>query len=421
MNFSETRVRIAWFIHRYHPVISGAENYGRAIVSRFVADGHHADVFTTDADDLGYFTDSRKSRVDAPRESLVDGARVTRFPVTHWRGQKYAGRLLSYLPHWPSQCKYESYMPIIPGIERVRGDYDAVFGVGFPYTLFSYAAWRTAKAARAPLILTPFLHLATPGDPVNRLYTRPHQGRLLREADIVVAATNRESLTLADRGVTQDRVLVMGMGVEHDLVTGGDRSVLRSRLQIPMHSQVVGHLATLHTNKGTTDLVRAVMVMNASRVDRPVHLILAGMSTPEFESFANALPSGTGRWLHQIGTLPDDGRPDFYSALDIFAMPSRTDSYGIVFLEAWANGLPVVGAAAGGVVDVIDDKRDGFLVAFGDVESLAGRLSTLVEDPSLADEMGRRGQQKIATGYSWDDRYRTLRDRVAALPVRRSP
>ena len=50
-------MRIAWFTQRYHPVIGGAENYGRAIVRRFVADGHDVDVFCSDAHDLWYFTD----------------------------------------------------------------------------------------------------------------------------------------------------------------------------------------------------------------------------------------------------------------------------------------------------------------------------------------------------------------------------
>ena len=41
------------------------------------------------------------------------------------------------MPHWPTRCRWESFMPVIPGLEHVRGEYDAVFGVGFPYTLFS--------------------------------------------------------------------------------------------------------------------------------------------------------------------------------------------------------------------------------------------------------------------------------------------
>src|SRR5947209_7317899 len=68
-------MRIAWFTHRYHPCIGGAENYGRAMVQRFVAAGYEAEVVTSDADDLWYFTNRRRRRLDAPRVSIVDGAR----------------------------------------------------------------------------------------------------------------------------------------------------------------------------------------------------------------------------------------------------------------------------------------------------------------------------------------------------------
>ncbi len=124
-------------------------------------------------------------------------------------------------------------MPILPGIGRVRGDYDAVFAVGFPYTVFSYAAYLTARAANAPLLLTPFLHLATPGDPVNRAYTRPHQIRLLAESDAVVVQTGLEADAVRGWGIPDSRILTLGMAVEHAEVTGGDRSRFRAELAIP--------------------------------------------------------------------------------------------------------------------------------------------------------------------------------------------
>ena len=407
-------MRIAWFTHRYAPVISGAENFGRAIVSRFVADGHHADVFTSDADDLGYFTDRTRARVRAPRVSTIDGARVCRFPVFHRFGQKYAGRLLSYWPSWRARCRYESFMPLLPGIDRVRGPYNAVFAVGFPYTIFAHAAHETARAAGCPLILVPFLHLSTPGDPVNRLYDRPHQARLLRAADLVIVPTNLEAAAVARRGVDPSRVLVLGMGVEHEMVTGGDPSTWRMRLAIPPGRRVIGHLATLHPNKGTIELVMATMVLNAGR-DKPVHLILAGQDTPDFSRFAAGLPAESARWLHRVGSLPEDGRADFFAAIDLFAMPSRTDSYGIVFLEAWANGLPVVAAKAGGVAEVVRDGQDGLLVPFGDLERLTDALGSLADDAGRAREIGERGRVRVANGYTWDDRHATLMGRLRDL------
>ena len=401
-------MRIAWFTQRYHPVVGGAENYGRHMVRRFVADGHEADVYCSDAHDLWYFTDPARGRSESPREEVIDGATVRRLPIRHWFGQKYAGRLLSYAPNWSLRCRYESFMPILPAIRRVRGDYDAVFAVAFPYTLFAHSAFLTARRAGCPLVITPFLHLATPGDKVNRIYTRPHQGRLLREADAVVAVTNLEARAIAGWGVEPSRILTMGMGVEHEAVTGGDPFALRDRLGIPRHRRAIGHLTTLDPNKGTVDLVRAVERLNASRGSEPIHLILAGNSSPQYEAFESTLGPETRRWLTRVQPWEMGMRAEFFAAVDVFSMPSRTDSYGIVFLEAWANGLPVVAAAAGGVAEVVRHGQDGTLVPFGDLEALGSALAAYADDPALARRVGAAGRARVAEGYSWDDRYRTL-------------
>lgn len=405
-------MRIAWFSHRYHPCIGGAENYGRAMVRRFVAAGHQVDVLTSDALDLWYFTDRRRKRVDAPSESRVDGARVRRFAVRHRPLQRYVGRILSYTPHWPTRCRTASYMPLLPGIERVRGDYDAVFAVGFPYTIFAYAALQTARAAGAPLILTPFLHLATPGDPVHRRYTKPHQIRLLAHSDAVVVQTEREASAVRDWGIPRALILKLGMAVEHREVTGGNRLRIRERLGVPFGSPVVGHLATLDPNKGSNDLVRAVATINESRRGDPVHLIMAGPSSPTFERFLARFPGGRPSWLWLLGSLPLDQRPDFFAAIDVFAMPSRTDSFGIVFLEAWANGLPVVGADAGGIPEVVSHEETGLLVPYGDPERLSASLARLIDTPADARRMGERGRQLVESGYTWDDRFATLLNRT---------
>lgn len=414
-------MKILWFTHRYHPCLGGAEAYGRAMVRRFVASGHEVEVVTSDAHDLWYFTDRRRRRVEAPAESVVDGARVRRLAVRHIPFQKYVGRLLSYVPHWPTQCRWESYMPIIPDLGRVRGDYDAVFAVGFPFTGFAYAAYRAARAAGAPLILTPFLHLSTPGDAVSRHYTRPHQVRLLSEADLVVTPTRLEARAIASWGVPADRLLTLPMSIERADVTGGDGSRLRARLAIPPGRRVVGQLGALDPNKGTPDLVRAVARLNASRPEAdPVHLVLAGAPSPAFESFLATLPPGAASWLTVLGPLPPGDVPDFYDALDAFAMPSRTDSFGIVYLEAWANGKPVVAAEAGGVVEVVRHEENGLLVPFGDLDRLTLAIDRLLSDTALARRLGDAGRAAtLRDDATWDARFATLLDRTRALASRR--
>ncbi len=413
-------MRIAWFTHRYHPCIGGAETYGRAIVKRYVASGHHVDVFTSNAHDLRYYTDKSRRRVDAPAESIVDGAVVHRLPIRHLPFQRYAGRLLSYVPHWRTQCQIASYMPIIPGIARIRGDYDAVFGVGFPFTLFSYAALQTARAAGVPLILTPFLHLSTPGDPVNRTYTRPHQIRLLSEADLIVSPTRMESDVLAGWNIPRNRLLTLPMAIDKSDVTGGDGAAFRARYDLTGR-KIVGQLGALDPNKGTPDLIRAIDMLNADRAE-PIALVLAGSATPEFDAF---LDSGSWRdrpWLHLLGSIPPADVPHFYDSLDVFAMPSRTDSFGIVYLEAWANGKPVVAAAAGGVPEVVEHGKTGLLNAFGDLPALANSLASLIYNPDYAHQLGEAGRNLVDRGYHWDQRFQTLSDRVAAaVQSRRKP
>ncbi|HEY6042186.1 MAG TPA: glycosyltransferase family 4 protein, partial [Anaerolineae bacterium] len=90
---------------------------------------------------------------------------------------------------------------------------------------------------------------------------------------------------------------------------------------------------------------------------------------------------------------------------DVLAMPSRTDSFGIVFLEAWFYGKPVIGARAGGVPEVIDDGRDGFLVNFGDTDMLARRIAQLLDDRVLAQEFGAAGREKVLQNWTWDKIY----------------
>lgn len=405
--------------HRYHPCHGGSETYGREIVRRFVDRGNEVDVYTSDADDLWYFTNPRRKFLRSPRTEFLEGARIHRLPVRHFPGQRYVGRLLSYFPHWPTRCCWESYMPVIPDLFRIDQQYDVVFGLGFPFTVFSYAAYKIAKASNAPLILTPFLHLSTPGDVVHRNYTRPHQVRLLKESDLVVVQTDLEAEVVRDWGIPRDAVRRLGMGVCRDQVTGGDRMILRNRLGISQSTSVIGYLGVSDLNKGTVDLVRAVERLNAKRaVQSLIHLILGGGASPDFERFLETLGPSVPRWLHRLGPVPQESVRDFYAALDVFAMPSRTDSFGIVFLEAWANGLPVVAAAAGGVTEVVEHDVTGLLVPFGDVERLAQALGTLIEDPSTAVRLGTTGQERVSRNHDWDDRFESLNRWVRELIAR---
>jgi glycosyltransferase involved in cell wall biosynthesis len=82
-------------------------------------------------------------------------------------------------------------------------------------------------------------------------------------------------------------------------------------------------------------------------------------------------------------------------------MPSRYDSFGIVYLEAWKCGKPVIGARVGAIPEVIDDGKDGLLVEFGNVDQLISTIRHLLRDADLRREMGEAGRKKVEEKFNW--------------------
>ncbi|ROZ61770.1 glycosyltransferase family 1 protein [Kocuria soli] len=100
------------------------------------------------------------------------------------------------------------------------------------------------------------------------------------------------------------------------------------------------------------------------------------------------------------GYMSGEELTEAYASADVFAFPSRSETLGLVALEAFASGVPVVGARAGGIPFVIDDGVTGFLAEPGDADDFTRRLQDLVENPQLRSSMGAAARQE-ALRYSW--------------------
>src|SRR5262245_2368980 len=130
-----------------------------------------------------------------------------------------------------------------------------------------------------------------------------------------------------------------------------------------------------------------------------------------WDALAAAIPQSM---VCRLGPLDDQQKRDFFAGLDVFALPSRSDSFGLVLLEAWANGLPNVAYRAGGIADVVRHEQDGLLAPCGDVQGLASALARLLGDEALRHHLGQTGRARLPREVPWPDKLDLFRQTYAA-------
>jgi glycosyltransferase involved in cell wall biosynthesis len=410
-------MRVAHFVPRYPPALGGAEAYVARLSRYLGAAAHNVTVFTSTAIALEAFWNGRAAGVSAGVDE-EDGVTVRRYGVLRWPARRYLLKALSFVPHRLWQCLTVPCNPICPAMWRDAGrrswSFDVVHAFAFPYAWPIACGLRLARRLHVPFFITPFLHLGDPNDPHDRTrrgYLSPAMRWLLRQADGLFVQTPSERNALLDLGLPAGRVHLQGMGVDPDEYTGGDRAAVRRGWRAGSQTFVVGHLANNSREKGTVDLLGAVERL--WQCGLPVRVVLAGPEMLNFrrfwQTFAARHPERVACDVLRLGPLSDDEKRDFFAGIDVFALPSRSDSFGLVLLEAWANGVPNVAYRAGGIGDVIRDGVDGLLVRCGDVDGLASAIACLHGNPALRAQLGTTGHQRLPIEFCWDDKLELVR------------
>jgi glycosyltransferase involved in cell wall biosynthesis len=401
----------------YHPVASGAGRYFREIGERLAAEGHQVTVLATDAYDLEHVWAPGKRRVEQPEE-IYNGVRIIRFPIRRIPGPPIVypilRRLMVEVSRAPGTAPLLRRMamltPRLPDMQRFfqqqAGPFELIHATNITLDFAIFPAFDFARAQAIPFVVTPFVHLGAPGDrALLRDYSMRHQIDLLRRSDRVIVMTGLEADALAARGVPRERLRRVGVGVNPAEVAGGQGQRFRTEQQVD--GPLVLYVGALAYDKGAVHLIEAMQRLWAQ--GESATLALIGAPLAHFTEFHHRLPAADKARIRLLPYAPDQVKHDALAAADLFAMPSRTDTFGIAYLEAWCYGLPVVGARAGGVPDVIEDGCDGLLVPFGDTSALAGAVGWLLHDRQAAQQLGAAGRAKVLRDLTWDQIYAQVR------------
>jgi phosphatidylinositol alpha-1,6-mannosyltransferase len=325
-----------------------------------------------------------------------------------------AGTVTVYAPAWKGATEFDARQPFpvirhptslmlpVPAVSRravaiarEHGCDAVLFGAAAPLGLIT-PALRTAGVTRA-VALTHGHEAGWAALPGARALLR----RIGDEVDVVTYLGEyfRVRLARALSPEAQRRMVRLAPGVDMTFFRpGAGGAVVRDRLGLTGRP-VVTCVSRMVPRKGQDTLIKAWPQIKSQVSDAVLLLVGDGPYAPQLRRLARRLG---GSDIIFTGPVPWPELPGYYDAADVFAMPCRTrragldvEGLGIVYLEASATGLPVIGGDSGGAPDAILDGETGYVVT--GAAGTAARISELLGDPARARAMGEKGQ-------AWVDR-----------------
>ncbi len=245
----------------------------------------------------------------------------------------------------------------------------------------------------------------------------------VRESAAIVAASEIEAAELrrfyqADHA----QMRIIPCGVDPDVFHPVRQADARDQLGLDQCQRIVLFVGRIEQIKGIDILLRALALLFFHRPElrREICLLVVGGAldpgddAPETEKITELR-----RLVHDhrmednvtfVGSRDQTQLTLYYAAADVCAVPSLTESFGLVALEAMACGTPVVGTRVGGLQTLIEDGESGFLVPAGDYKALAGSIAQVLTDHRLRMHLAH-GARDRAEHFTW----RSVGDRITAL------
>lgn len=374
--------RVALVPSSYHPHFGGVEEHTRRVAEVLRRRGDMVEVWTVD-------------RGDGPRTCNVDGVQVRYLPTP--LPARRAGNVARFAVAFPGALR--SWIGAAVGF-RPDVIHIHCFGPNGPY------AMAVSKLFRAPLVLTGHGEtFADAGDIFGRsALMRRALRRGLRISAAVTACSEVAAEDLRARFGATDDVVVVPNGVDVDAVqvSSAELSQMRDRvvlaagrlvnvkgfdLLIHAFADVAGHPRLMLVGDGPERVALESLVRRLGIADRV--------------DFRGRVGAKEVRWL--------------MGAADVVVVPSRKEAFGIVVLEAWASGTPLIATSRGGPADIVTDNVDGLIVDPEDGPALSSAIQRVLDEPRLGERLSAAGRETVRA-YTWEvvaDGYERIYERVA--------
>ena len=233
-----------------------------------------------------------------------------------------------------------------------------------------------------------------PADPGQRARA---EAEIIGCSDAILATCSVELDQLVELyGADPSRVEIVAPGVDHAFFSPGDRGQARRALGLADSGPLLLFVGRIQPLKGSDVAIRTLAALPRLGVDRARLAVVGGPSGPRGDEEVGMLRAlvtelGLGDRVTFVEPQPHERLSTYYRAADVCLVPSRSESFGLVALEAAACGTPVVASAVGGLTTLVDDGETGFLVEDRGADVFAEHVAEIVTRPGLAAAPRRGG------------------------------
>ena len=375
---------------RYPPAPGGAETVVKAYSEGLRDLGHDVEVITTDL-----YTETPFVKKEMPSE--VNGINVTR--------------------HKAYTVSGEAHYVLAPGMVQsfLSKKADIIHTHSYGY-FQNHAGWIRERFQSTPWVITPHFHPSwsmwggAKRKTLREFYDTVIGKGTMESADLITCVSKHErDMLVSEIGISEDNIKIIYNGINwNDWQILPDKNIFRK--QYPdISDKFVLFAGRLATNKGLSDLISAMDLVNQKSVD----LVFTGADMGLGKQLEKeALEKGVR--MHRLGHIDDETYRSVLASAEMLVLPSEYEAFGIVLLEAAAAETAVIGTNVGGIPEAMSPGNNGLIVEYNDVDNLSKSIATLLDDAKLCKEMGKAGRV-WAKNFSWDSILKELEQEYRSI------
>jgi len=348
-----------------------------------------------------------------PLQEIVNGVYVKRFSFL--RAHKF---WFSFLAKFWIKCtgttntwlQLRSVGPWSKSLKKAldNTNADVIVGSSSGYSFMQYPLYRHTLKNPKPFVYQGAIHFATNE---NHQVISTNTLNAIKASEYYLANTQYEKEKLVQLGVNENMIVVTGVATSVDFFVNGNRQLYRNKFAIQDDEILIGYVGRIEKTKSIDVLVHAFLI--AKSTNKKLKLIIAGFETSYVQHLQQIIIANASLNKNDIifiHDLREEDKVHLFHAFDVFVLPSVNESFGIVFLEAWACKKPVIGTAIGAIKSVIANGVDGLLMEPENEENLAEKILLLAQNEQMRLQLGNNGYQKTITHYTWEAVTKKYRD-----------